>query len=95
MKNVDYKFEDGKAEIFLDSDNDGKPSIKAFADLKELVQEVIARGDAQEGVKTATIRMDGLKLVIEIDSDKDGEKSFVFEADIPEGIDEGMQKLNV
>lgn len=93
-KDVDYKFEDGKASLFLDSDNDGIPSLDLMADLKELVEEVVARGGSIEGEKTVNIRIDGLRLLIELDSDKDGEKSLVFKVDIPEALDESMKKLN-
>ena len=94
MKDVDYKFDQGKASVYLDSDNDGVPSLELEADLKELVEEIVSRGDGKEGVKTATFKMEGMQLLIEIDSDKDGEKSFVFKANLPEGFDEGMKRVN-
>lgn len=93
LKDVPYDFVDGKAKVSLDSDNDGVPSMGLEVNLKELVQELLAKGETKEGEKVLKVSLDGLKVKMEIDSDKDGEKSFVLFADLPESFDEGSKRF--
>lgn len=83
-----FDVKDNHLVLGLDADKDGVKSLDLKLSLTEAVQEAFAKGTAVEGVKSASIRFEGMSLVIVIDTDKDGEALLTFTANLPEGIKE-------
>ena len=92
-KGYNYEFKDSKLEFGIDPNKDGQNVVVGRVNLNEAMQEIIAKGEAKEGVKVASFRFEITKLIIELDSDKDGEKVMEIEIDIAEALDEsGVMK---
>lgn len=88
------KLDDNKVIGAIDSDKDGKNSLKLVINLPEAYQEAFKRGDVIEGQKYVTMKMEGTKLNLEIDTDRDGEKVASIEADLLESFDEASQLMS-
>lgn len=88
MSKVNYKVQDNNLQVGLDANEDGQNSLTLKINLSEAIKEALKKGAAVEGVKTATIKFEGLKLIVVIDSDKDGVPLLTVEADITEAIEE-------
>ena len=71
-----------------DGNSDGENSVSIKANLTEIYQELLAKGEAKLGVKQLSFKMSGSKIVIVADSDKDGEAVLTFEVDLLEGLQE-------
>lgn len=87
-KGYSYGIEGGSLNFGIDPNKDGENVLSGKVHLNEAMQEVISKGEAVEGVKVASFKLDLTKLKIIIDSDKDGQPVLELEIDLAEAIDE-------
>ena len=85
---LNYEVKDNALSVGLDANQDGQNSLNLKLQLSEAVQEAFAKGVAVEGVKSASIKFEGSKLVLVVDTDKDGEALLNLEVDLFEAIEE-------
>lgn len=88
MSKIKYDIQENNLVIGLDANEDGQNSLEVKLSLSEAIQEAFKKGVAVEGVKSATVKFEGTKLIVVVDSDKDGEALLTLSADLFEGLEE-------
>lgn len=88
MSKVNYKVQDNSLQVGLDANEDGQNSLTLKININEAIAEAFKKGAAVDGVKSASIKFEGSKLVLIVDSDKDSEQLLSLEADLFEAIEE-------
>lgn len=91
MSKVNVKFENNKVVAGFDADQDGVNSLQAKLDLKEVYEELAAKGEVKVDA-AITYKMEGTSLKVLIDTDKDSEPALEIEANLLEGFKEATNK---
>lgn len=92
-KTLAVGMENGNVTIGLDANQDGAPSLKLKLNLAEDFKEIFSRGVAVDGVKAATLKVEGTKLIVGVDTDRNGVNMLELEVDLGEGAEEIAQKF--
>ena len=82
-------FSGTKVEGSYDGDNDGSSSAKISIELKEVYEELMAKGEAKVDAVISFKRVGG-KISVLVDTDKDGEAVVDLELDLIEGLKEAF-----
>jgi hypothetical protein len=88
MDKINYKIEDNKLHLGADTNQDGENAVDVKVHLTEALGEAFNKGEAVDGVQTATVKFMGTKLQVIVDTDQDGEALLDINLDIGEILDE-------
>ncbi len=88
MGKVSYTVKDQELNLAVDLNEDGEPSVEMKLNINEGIQEAMRTGKPVEGVKVASMKFEGTKLVLVLDTDQDGEPVASMKIDMIESIDE-------
>ena len=92
MNKFNLEIKDSKVIGSYDGNADGEKSASISLDLKEILGEVLSKGEAKLDVKSLSVKMELTKLKIQFDSDKDGEPVGEIVLDFAEAFDEAVKK---
>ena len=90
VKKLPVSIDGSSVNVGLDLDQDGQKSLNIKINLKEVYEELLAKGEAKIEVKTLTVKMDGMKMNLLVDTDKDGEPVIEACIDLPEAFNEAI-----
>ena len=85
---IETEFSAEKFRVSMDLDQDGKKSFDLHVNNNELIQEILKRDDAKDGVKLVEFGLEDGQLVLKLDTDKDGENVLSLRINAFEAWDE-------
>jgi len=92
MSEVSVDVKENKIVAGLDANKDGEASVKLNINLKEVLEELRAKGEAKIEGKKVSLKFELTKLKVLVDTDGDGEPIVALEVDLGESYEEFMTK---